>query len=152
MHAEIDDDADIRHARRKRSDPRDGDRENVLVLDRPLDELDRRVEALDVPDHERHAGAAGGRDDGPAFRHRRGNRLLDQKMHAAGDAFKSNVVVQVGRRRDGHRIDAAAKQGIDIVEPGAAERAGDEIPPLAVRIGNAHQFDAGHVREHPRMV
>ena len=105
-----------------------------------------------MPDHERHAGAAGGRNDGPSFSHGRGNRLLDQKVHAAGDAFKSNVVVKVGRRRNGHTVDAAGKQGIDIVEAGTAERSGDEIPPFAIRIGNAHQFDARNIRKDPRMV
>ena len=52
VHGEIDHHADIRHARRKRSDPGDGDRENILVADRVLDRLDRRIEALDVTDHQ----------------------------------------------------------------------------------------------------
>ena len=152
MHAEIDDDADIRHARRKRPDPRNGDRQNVLVLDRPLDRLDRRIEALDVPDHERNAGAAGRRDDGAALLNRGGNRLLDQKIDAVGDAFERDIVVHMGRRRDGHRIEPAAEQRVDVIDRGAAERAGNKIPLLAVRVGNSDQFDTGHVREHPRMV
>ena len=64
VHGEIDDDADIRHPRRERSDPGDGDRKNILALDRPLDRLDRRIEALDMAGHQGDAGAARGGDDG----------------------------------------------------------------------------------------
>ena len=63
VHGQIDDHADIRHARRERSDAGDGDRENILVADRVLDRLDRRIEALDVADHQGDAGAARRRDD-----------------------------------------------------------------------------------------
>ena len=57
VHGEIDDHADIRHARRERADAGDGDREDILALDRVLDRLHRRIEALDMADHQRHAGA-----------------------------------------------------------------------------------------------
>src|ERR1700683_464388 len=43
--------------RRERAGAGDGDRDGVLVLDRPLDRLDRGIEALDMADHERDAGA-----------------------------------------------------------------------------------------------
>jgi len=98
------------------------------------------------------AGAAGGRNDGPAFGHAGGKRLFDKKMYATPDTFQRNVVMQVRRRRDSDCVDAGIQQRVDIVEGAAAERTGDEIPLLAVGVGNAHQFDAGHVREHPRMV
>ena len=52
---EINDDADIRHPRRKRSDPGDADGKNILARDRLLDRGDRRVEALDMTDHQRDA-------------------------------------------------------------------------------------------------
>ena len=86
VHGEIDDDADIRHARRKRSDAGDGDRENVLILDRALDRLHRRIEALDMADHQRDAGAARRRDNGAALLDRRGDRLLDHNVDAARGA------------------------------------------------------------------
>ena len=63
VHGKIDDDADIRHPRRKRPDAGDRDGKNVLARDRLLDRRDRRVEALDMSDHQRHAGAARGSDD-----------------------------------------------------------------------------------------
>ncbi len=42
VHGEIDDDADIRHARRERPDAGDADRKNILARDRLLDRGDRR--------------------------------------------------------------------------------------------------------------
>ena len=63
VHGKIDDHADIRHARRERPDPGDGDREDVLVADRVLDRLDRRIETLDMADHQRDLGAARRGDD-----------------------------------------------------------------------------------------
>ena len=66
VHGKIDDDADIRHARRKRSDAGDGDRENILVLIACL-RTHRRIEALDMAGHQRDAGAARRGDDGVAF-------------------------------------------------------------------------------------
>ena len=152
VHREIDDHADVRHARRKRTDAGDGDREDVLVLDRALDRLDRRIEALDVTDHERDAGAAGGGDDSAALLHRRSDRLLDHDVDAAGDAFERQIVMQMGRRRDGDRIDPGAEQSVGIAECGAAERPGDEIALLAVGIGDPHQLDTGNVRQNARMV
>ena len=152
MHGKIDDDADIRHARRKRADPGDGDRENVLILDRALDRLDRGIETLDMADHQRHPGAAGGGDDGAALLDRRRDRLLDQDVKAAGDAGQRDIVMQMGRRGDGHRIDAAADQRFQIGEFGAAERAGDKLALLVIGIDHADELNAGHFRQHARMV
>ena len=45
-----------------------------------------------------------------------------------------------------------ADQGVGIVEGGAAERAGDEIAALAVRIGDADQLDARQLGEHAGVV
>ncbi len=67
VHGEIDDDADIRHARRERADAGDRDRKDVFVLDRFLDRLDRRIEALDMADHQRDVGAGRRLDDLAAF-------------------------------------------------------------------------------------
>ena len=147
VHGEVDDDADIGHARRKRPDPGDGDRQDVLVLDRPLDRLDRRVEALDVSDHERDAGVVSRRDDVAAFLDRGGDWLLDQNVDALGDALQRDIMMQMGRRRDDERVDPLGKQRVDILEGGAVQRVGDEVPMAAVRIGHPDEFHAGHVRQ-----
>ena len=94
----------------------------------------------------------GGRDDSLPLLHRGRDRLFDQHVDAARDAGQRDLVVKMRRRGDGHRVDAALEQRVDVVERGAAKRARDEIPLFAVRIDDAHQFDAGHIREHPRMV
>ena len=86
VHREIDDDADVRHARRERPDPRDRDGEDVLAADCLLDRLHRRIESLDVPDHQRDAGAARRRDDVAPLLDRRRDRLFHQDMDAARDA------------------------------------------------------------------
>src|SRR6202030_3134884 len=87
VHGEIDDDADIRHARRERADAGDRDRKDILVRDRLLDRLYRRVEALDMADHELHALAAGGGDDLAALFHGGRDRLFDQEVDARLDAI-----------------------------------------------------------------
>ena len=117
-----------------------------------LIDFDRRIEALDMADHQGHAGAAGGGDDGAALLHRRRDRLLDHDVDAARDAFEREVVMQMRRRGDGDRVDAGAEQAVDVGERGAAERARDKIPLLAIGIGDANEIDAGHVRQHARMV
>ena len=81
-----------------------------------LIDFDRRIEALDMTDHERHAGAPRGGDDGAAFLHRRRDRLLDQDVKAARDAGERQIAMKMRRRRDGHRFDAALDQGVEIRE------------------------------------
>ena len=116
MHGEIDDDADIRHARRERPDPGDGDGENVLVLDRPLDRLDRRIETLDMTDHQRDARAARRGDDGAALLDRRGDRLFDQHVQTARGAVDRDVAMQVRGCGDGDGVEPVADQGVGVVE------------------------------------
>ena len=147
VHGEIDHHADIRHARRERADAGDGDRQDILVADRLLDRLDRRIEPLDVADHQRDAGAPRGRDDGASLLDRRGDRLLDQHVHAALDAGEREIPMQMGGRSDGHGIDAGGQQRLDVGIGLAAERAGHEVALLAVGIGDADELDARKIGE-----
>ena len=62
------------------------------------------------------------------------------------------IVMKMGRRGDGDRIDSAADQRLQIGECGAAERVGDKLALLTVGIGHPDQLDAGHFRQHARMV
>ena len=146
MHREVDDHSDIRHARRERADAGNGDREDVLVLDPPFYQLDRRIEAFDMADHQRDAGAPGGGDDRARFGDIRGDRFLDHEIDAAADAFKREVMMQMRRRGDGDGIDAAAQQCVHVAEGGASDGAGDQIPLLAVRVGYADELHARHFR------
>src|SRR5229473_7262918 len=51
VHGEVNDHADVRHSRRKRSDARDRDRQNILARYRLLDGCDSRVEPFDMTHH-----------------------------------------------------------------------------------------------------
>ena len=152
VHGEIDDDADIRHPRRERTDPGDGDGKDILAADRFLDRLHGRIEALDMADHQGDAGAAGGGDDVVALLDRGGDRLLDQDMDAALDAGQRDLAMQMGRRRDGDGIDAELEQALEIGDGRAAERARDEVALGAIGIDHAHQLDAGQSGEDARVV
>ena len=152
VHGQIDDHADIRHARRERPYPGDGDRENILVADGVLDRLDRRIEALDVTDHQGDAGAARRGDDLAPFFDRGGDRLFHHDVDAARDAGERDIAVQMGRRRNGDGVDFQVEQFADVGDGGAAEGAGDEIGLLAIGIGDADQFGARQSGKHPGMI
>ena len=73
-----------------------------------------------MADHQRHPGAARGRNDGVTLFHSRRDRLLDHDMDAARNALQSEVMMQMRRGRDRHRIDAGPEQIVDIAACGAA--------------------------------
>jgi hypothetical protein len=152
MHREINDDSNVRHARWKRTDPRDRDRKNLLPRQRVLDRLDRRVEALHVTDHERPTLAPGRHDDGLAFFHCRSDRLFHQHVTAGRDAIQSNGIVQMGRCRDGHRVDAGGEQFLVPADRFRAEQLGDAPGHVPVRIGQCDELDARELGQHTGMV
>ena len=68
-------------------------------------------------------------------------------MDAARDAGQRDVVMQMGRRGDGHRIDAELEQRVDIVDtPGSRARGSRSSRCCAIRIGDADQLDVRTVR------
>ena len=93
-----------------------------------------------MADHERHAGAAGGGDDGAALLHRRRDRLLDHDVKAARDAGERQIVMKVGRRRNGHGLDAAVDQRVEIREHRTAQIAPDKLSLRAVGIDHPDQL------------
>src|SRR6185312_13866836 len=149
---EVNHHADIRHARRKRADTRNGDRQNILAADGFLDRLDRGIESLDVTDHQGNAGPMRRVDDLTALFHRRGNRLLHHHVDAARDAAQRDFLVEMGRCGNGDGVDVARQQFVDVSDGVASKRAGDEIDLLAIGVGNANQFGSGQAGEDPRMV
>ena len=110
VHGEIDHHADIRHARRKRTDAGDGDRQDIFARIASLIASTVGIETLDMADHQGDAGMARRGNDVAALLHRRRDRLLDQNVHAALDAGKREVLMQVGGRRNGDSIDARCEQ------------------------------------------
>src|SRR5262249_7898100 len=129
-----------------------GDRENVLAADRVFDRLDRRVEPLDMADHQGHASVARRRNDGTAFLHRRRDRLLHQDVDALRDARQRQLPMQVRGGGDGDGVDAGAEQLFDGAEGRAAECPGYEIALLGIRIDHAGEPDTGKVGEYAGMV
>ena len=109
MHGEVDHNTNIRHARRKWPDTRDRDRENILAANRLLDGGDRRVEALDMADHQSQTSTVRRCDDLKSLLDRRGYRLLDQNMNAARDTSQREFTMKMCRRSDGHRVDAGGE-------------------------------------------
>src|SRR5262249_18499725 len=73
------------------------DGENVFAGYRLLDRGNRRVEAFDVADHQRHTGLPRRGDDVVALLDRGGDGLLDQDVDVARDAGERDLVMQMGR-------------------------------------------------------
>jgi hypothetical protein len=92
------------------------------------------------------------RNDIAAFFHRRRDRLLDHHMHAAFDAGERNLAVQVGRRRDRYRINAAIEQLLDVRYCRTTKRLPDELRLCLIRIGNGGELDARKLSEDAGVV
>jgi hypothetical protein len=127
-------------------------RENILILERELDRFDGRIETLDMADHEGDAGATGGGHDGAALLHSRRNRLLHHDVKTACNAGERNIVMQMGRRRDGHRLDAAVQQRLKIRKHRAVQSAADQFALLAIGIDDPRELNVGNFRKDARMV
>ena len=113
-----------------------------------LIDCDRRIEALDMADHERDAGAARGGDDGAALLDRRGDRLLDHDVDAARDACDREIAMQMRRRRDGDGIDAAGASARRASSNAAQPRL-RATDSRCLRSGSTTptSFTAGHLRQ-----
>src|SRR3569832_42947 len=148
----IDHHADIRHARRERSNAGDTDRKNVFARDRLLDRRDRRIEPLDMPDHQGDAGAARGGNDLVPLLDRRGNRLLDQDVDVARDAGKRDLVMQMRWRGDRHGVHAFRQQLIDAGKGAAADEFGRAAAMLGQRIDNTNKLGSRQTGKHARVV
>ena len=110
------------------------------------------IEALDMADHQRHAGAAGGGDDLAPLLDRGRDRLFDQDVDAAGDAGERDLVMQVRRRGDGHGIDAFGEQFVQAGEGAAAGQFGGAGTMLGQGIDDPDQRDVRQPGQNARMV
>jgi hypothetical protein len=73
-------------------------------------------------------------------------------MHAAGDAGKRKVPVQMGGRGDRDGVNAALKQFLDRAKGRTAERATDGMGLPAVRVRDARELYRRKLRQHARMI
>ena len=60
--------------------------------------------------------------------------------------------MEMRRSGDGHRLHAQFQQRVEIVDRGAAQRAGDEIALRGIGIGDADELNSGKSGEHAGMV
>ncbi len=141
MHGEVDDHADVRHSRRKRSHPGDRDRKDVFARYRLLDGGHRRVEALDMPHHQGDAGAARSGDNVPPLLDRGRDRLFDQDVNAACNAGERDLVMKVRRRGDGDGIDILRDQLLEAGEGAAAGQVRRTGPMRRQGINDSDQSD-----------
>ena len=81
-----------------------------------------------------------------------GDRLLDQDMDVARDAGERDLVMQMGRRRDGDGVDAFGEQFVEVGERAAAGQRGGARAVLRQRIDDADQRHIGQTGQHAGMV
>jgi hypothetical protein len=105
-----------------------------------------------MTDHQCDAGAARGGNDRATLLDAGRNRLLDQDVDTAGDAFQRQVVMKMGGSGYGDGVDPLAQQSINVGEGGAAERASYELPLLDVRIGNTNELDSAHIGKNAGVI
>src|SRR4029453_13664039 len=125
------------------------------LADAPVgDELaelaDRRVEALDVADHELDAGAAGGGRHAQAVLQRGGDRLLDQQVLAGGDDLHRDARVLLGGRGDADRVDVAALDQLAVVAEVGDGTAADALARDGL-VGLGHADDLRALDALPRL-
>ena len=73
-------------------------------------------------------------------------------MHATFDAGERQLLMQVGRRCNGHGVDTGHEQLFDAAEPRTAERRDYPIALLAIGIYNTDKLYAGKIAEDAGMV
>ena len=69
-----------------------------------------------------------------------------------GNTGEREIVVQMGRRGNGHGVNTAGQQRFESSNSAQPSIAGDKLALLAVGIDNPDQFNAGHLRQDARMV
>ena len=124
----------------------------LLVLDRALERLYRRIEALDMAGHQRNAGAVRGGNDGVALLDGRGDRLFHQHVNAASGAFERDLAMKMSWRGNGDGFHAQPDQGFEIGQRRAAERTGNLFALLGVGVDNTNERNPGHVGQDAGMV
>ena len=111
---------------------------------------DRRVEALRVPDAERDVRVGRRLDQLVGFEQRSRDRFFDEHGDAGAKKRQRDVAVQLGRHRDGHRLDLAdqPERGARRPRPGRHRIARAH----AVGIDDGNQLDTRQWRQDPRVV
>jgi hypothetical protein len=148
---QVDDDADLRHAWRERSDPGDVHRDEALGCERLLEGDGGRIEALHVPDHEHRAGRLGGIDDGPGAADIAGDGFFHQHRAPGLDAPQRHFCVEVGRHGDADGLHPGFQEGVERSEGAAAGPVGDGVAFGPVGVDDPDQRRVGQFGEDAGM-
>ena len=152
VHRQIDDHPDLAHPRREGADAGDLDRDDILAVDGALDRLDRRIEPLDLTDHQHPAVGPGGIDHPLGIDHSGGDRLFDQHMNPRlqqGDAEVGMVAVGCG---DHSGVQTGSHELAGRGEGRGAIEAGDPVSGRSIRVEHRRQIEIADVRQDARMV
>ncbi len=110
------------------------------------------LKALDMSDHQGHAGALCGSNDFLPLLDRRRDRLFDQHMNVVRDAGQRDLVMQMRRCGDGDGVDAFRDQFVDAREGAAADQFGSPRPMFGQRIDDSDQYCIGQASQHAGMI
>jgi hypothetical protein len=105
-----------------------------------------------MADHQGDAGLARRLDDLMPLFHRGCDRFFDQHMNPATDQGQRDLVVEMGRRSDGHGVDPGIEQLVDILECPAADQILGARPVCRKGIDDPGQGDARQAGQHPGMI
>src|SRR5262245_43604712 len=94
-----------------------------------------------MTDHERNAGTPSGTDDLTPLVNGRSNWFFHQYMHAAINAGKRYLTMQICRRCNGDGIDVQIEQFINIGGGHTPDSARNNIRLFAVWISNSYEVD-----------
>ena len=152
MHRQIDDHADLAHARREGADAGDLDGDDLVVGDGALDRVHGRVEAFDLAHHQDAVVGLGGVYHPLGVGHGGGDRLLDQDVDALFQQGDADFGMEsVGRGHDGC-VQARVDKGLGGRDRRRLIGGGDPIGDDRIRVEDRGQVELAHLGGDARMV
>ncbi len=149
---QVDDHPDLAHARREGADAGDLDGDDLVAVDGALDRLDRRVEALDMADHQHALIRLGRVDHRLSIGHRSRDRLLDQHMNAGVQQGHAQLGVIAVRRGDDGGVQPGGDEGLGGRHGGRPIGGGHALGRHGVRIKDGGQLHIAQLGQNASVV